>query len=221
MSEYRLDDLQLNGLFIYQNPSHYRFGEDAVLLSNFTEVRRGENAMDLCTGSGIIPILLSAKTEGKSFAGIEIQCEVADMARRSVLLNALQDRIKIECMDIKEAPAAYGTGAFDVVTANPPYLNGGKLNESESISISRHEIKCAFGDVAEVSAKLLKRGGRFYLVHRPHRLADIFYSLRINNMEPKILQTVHPSEGKPPSLVLIAAVKGGKPHLKIMPPMIL
>ena len=217
----RVDDLQLNGLRIIQNPSLFRFGADAVCLANFAKAKKRETALDLGTGSGVIPILMSAKTEARFFTGLEIHPETAGMARRSVLLNGLEGRIRIDTGDIKTAPALYGTGAFDWVTVNPPYIPRSadeKLNANAALTIARHEIYCRLSDIVSSSALLLKPGGRLYIVHRADRLADVFEALRANNLEPKILQLVQHGEKKP-SLILAEAALGGKPGLDVLPPL--
>lgn len=219
----RVDDLQLNGLRLIQNPRHFCFGIDAVMLSDFAKVRKNETVLDLCSGSGIIPILLTAKTNGRYFTGLELMPEMADMAQRSVILNHLQERVSIEEGDIKQAAERYGFAAFDVITVNPPYMNsgGGLLNASEAQAMARHEIACTLTDVIAVSARLLKYGGRLYMVHRPHRLAEIFEILRQHRMEPKTLRMVQATVSKPPSLALIEAAQDGRPWLNVMPALIL
>lgn len=219
----RVDDLQLNGLRLIQDPAHFCFGIDAVLLSDFATVRKNETVLDLCTGSGIIPILLCAKTPGKHFTGLELLSESVDRARRSVALNGLQEQVTIDEGDIKKAADYYGPAAFDVITVNPPYMNsgGGIVNTSEAQAIARHEIACTLADVAAVSARLIKTGGRVYMVHRPHRLADVFCALRACKLEPKTLRMVQADASKPPSLALIEATESGKPWLKILPALLL
>ena len=175
LNEERLDELHRNGYSIIQNPSKFCFGMDAVLLSGFANVKPGETAIDLGTGTGIIPILLEAKTQGEHFTGLEIQPESADMARRSVVYNHLEDKINIEIGNIRDASEQFGASSFHVVTTNPPYMTGqhGLTNPNEAKAIARHEILCTLEDVIRESAKLLKPQGRFYMVHRPFRLAEI------------------------------------------------
>ncbi|MDR2183693.1 MAG: tRNA1(Val) (adenine(37)-N6)-methyltransferase [Clostridiales bacterium] len=216
----RLDDLHRNNFRIIQNPAYFTFGMDAVLLSSFAAVHKNETHMDLCSGNGIIPILLAAKNRGISYGGVEINEKLADMAVRSVALNGLEDKIRIHNADIR---ALGGFGAnFDVVTANPPYMAGGTgaKNESYDRAIARHEILCNLEDVASAAAKLLRFGGRFYMVHRPGRLADIVVALRKYGLEPKTLRLVQPKAGAAPNMLLIAAAKGGKPHMDIKPPLV-
>ncbi|MDF2801076.1 MAG: Methyltransferase type 11 [Anaerocolumna sp.] len=195
---------------------------DAVLLSGFSKVKPGESVIDLGTGTGIIPILLEAKTEGKHFTGLEIQEESADMALRSVKLNHLEDKINIVTGDIKEASKLFGLSSFHVVTCNPPYMTSqhGLTNPDMPKAIARHEIKCSLEDVVRETAKLLKSGGRFYMVHRPFRLAEIFGMLLQYKLEPKRMKMVHPFIDKEPNMVLIEAVKGGNSRITVEAPLI-
>lgn len=218
----RIDDLQRNGYRIIQKKKGFCFGMDAVLLSGFARVREGERAVDLGTGTGIIPILLKAKTEGDHFIGLEIQEEVAEMAARSVLLNHLEDKVEIVRGDIREAGQLFGRASFDVVTSNPPYMNDqhGLKNPDMLKAISRHEVLCTLDDVCREAAALLKPGGRFYMVHRPHRLAEIISSLKEYKLEPKRMKLVHPFIDKEANMVLIEAVRGGKSMMKVEAPVI-
>ncbi len=215
----RLDDLQLSGLRIIQNTKRFRFGTDAVLLANFANARRNETVLDLCTGTGVIPLIMSAKTKAKHFTGLELQPESACMARRSVKLNELDERIRIDTGDIREAALKYGSAAFNVVTVNPPYLSAGDgvINDCEEIALARHEIACTLDDVLSAAAKLLTYGGRLYMVHRPHRLADVMAGLRAHRLEPKRLRMVQPRADKPAILVLIEAALYGNVWLTVMP----
>ena len=215
-------DLERNGYKIIQNRERFCFGMDAVLLTGFAKVGKGERALDLGTGTGIIPILLEAKTEGQDFEALEIQPESAEMARRSVILNNLQDRIKIVDGDIKEASKIFGAASFNVVTTNPPYMteNHGVKNPDEPKAIARHEIKCNLEDVIRESAKLLKPKGRFYMVHRPFRLAEIMNVLTKYRLEPKRMQLVYPYIDREPNMVLIEALKGGNSRVTVEPPLI-
>lgn len=218
----RLDDLHRNRYQIIQNTKKFCFGMDAVLLSGFAKVFQGEQVLDLGTGTGIIPILLEAKTEGKHFTGLEIQAESADMARRSVAINQLEDKIDIITGDIKEASKIFGLASFDVITSNPPYMNHshGLVNPSEAKAIARHEILCTLEDVIRETARCLKPNGRFYLVHRPHRLAEIIRILSEYKLEPKRMKLVHPYLEKEPNMVLLEAVRGGKPNLIVEAPLV-
>lgn len=219
----RLDELQRNGYRIIQNPKKFCFGMDAVLLSGFAKAGRGDKVLDMGTGTGIIPILMEAKTEAAHLTGLEIQEESADMARRSVELNRLQDKIRIVQGDIKEAGTLFGAASFDVVTCNPPYMIGqhGIKNPDAPKAIARHEILCTLGDVAAQAAKVLKPGGNFYMVHRPFRLAEIMVVLREYRLEPKRMQLVHPFVDREPNMVLIEANRGGRPRMTVERPLII
>lgn len=218
----RLDDLHRNGYKIIQNPEKFCFGMDAVLLSGFAKIKPSESTLDMGTGTGIIPILLAGKTKGQHFTGLEIQEESADMARRSVLYNELQDRIDIVTGDIKETSKLFGAGSFDVVTCNPPYMNHqhGLVNEAMPKAIARHEILCSLEDVIRETAKILKPNGRFYMVHRPHRLVEIFSVMRQYKLEPKRMKLVHPYVDKEPNMVLIEGLRGGNPMITIEAPLV-
>lgn len=218
----RLDDLHRNGYQIIQNKDAFCFGMDAVLLSGFAKVKAGERAIDMGTGNGVIPILLKAKTKGAHFTGLEIQEESADMARRSVEHNGLKEDIDIIRGDIREADKFFAPASFDVVTSNPPYMTGehGLLNKDSHKAIARHEICCTLAQLVEQSARLLKAGGRLYLVHRPFRLAEILNTLINHKLEPKRMRLVHPFVDKEPNMVLIEALKGGKPRITVEKPLI-
>ena len=218
----RVDDLHRNGYMIIQDPKRFCFGIDAVILSGFAEVKKGERVIDLCTGTGVIPILLEAKTEGGHFTGLEIQPESAEMAVRSVLLNNLQDKVTIDQGDVKNTEALYMASSFDVVTVNPPYMNdgGGLKNGFSPKTIARHEVLCTLEDVISASARLLAPQGRLYMVHRPHRMTDIMVTLRKYRLEPKRLRFVHSFADREPVMVLIEAVSNGRPMVKVMPPLV-
>lgn len=218
----RIDDLQRNGLKIIQNSEKFCFGIDAVLLSDFSKVRKNEKVLDIGTGTGIIPILLTAKTEGLHFTGLEIQEESADMANRSVIMNSLSEKVEIVKGDINDGLKFFERESFNVITSNPPYMieSAGEGNEDEPKSIARHEIKCTLDDVIREGSKLLKVGGRFYMVHRPFRLVEIFETFRKYHLEPKRMRMVHPYINKEPNMVLIEALKGGKPRLTVDKPLI-
>lgn len=218
----RLDELHRNGYHIIQNPKKFCFGMDAVLLSGFARVKPGETAIDLGTGTGIIPILLEAKTQGEHFTGLEIQPESADMAKRSVAYNHLEDKINIEIGNIKDASVQFGASSFHVVTTNPPYMTGqhGLTNSSEAKAIARHEILCNLEDVIRESARLLKPQGRFYMVHRPFRLSEIMCLMHQYGLEPKRMQLVYPFADKEPNMVLLEGLRGGKPRITVEKPLI-
>ena len=216
----RIDDLQ-NGFYIIQDPQKFCFGMDAVLLSSFACVRKGEKVLDLGTGTGIIPVLLSSRTEGQHFTGIEIQEECEEMAGRSVILNHLEDRISIIKGDIKNVRDIFGPRSFEVVTSNPPYMtvNKGLKNPDIPKAIARHEVCCTLEDVVKGAADVLMDKGRFFMVHRPFRLVEIFEVLRKHRLEPKRMQLVYPYIDREPNMVLIEARKGGNTFLKVEKPL--
>lgn len=218
----RLDDLQIKGYEIIQHPGRFCFGMDAVLLSSFVKIKKSERALDLGTGTGILPILLEAKTAGEHYTGLEIQEESADMARRSVELNGLDSKIEIVTGDIKEAAARFGAASFEVITTNPPYMIGdhGLRNSSEALYIARHEVCCTLKDILRESSKILKVKGRFYMVHRPFRLPEILTEMCAFGIEPKRMRLVYPFVDKEPNMVLIEGAKGGNPRMKVEAPLI-
>ncbi len=218
----RVDDLQIKGYKIIQNPEKFCFGIDAVLLSGFVHVKTGAKVLDLGTGTGIIPILVEAKTKAGHISALELQEESAEMARRSVQLNDLEDKISIVQGDIKEASQIFEGASFDVVTTNPPYMteNHGLVNPDMPKAIARHEIHCTLEDVVRESSKVLKMNGKFFMVHRPYRLVEIITTLAKYKLEPKRIRFVHPYKDKEPNMVLIEAVKGGGSRVKIEPPLV-
>ena len=218
----RLDELHRNGYKIIQNPERFCFGMDAVLLSGFASALEGEKVLDLGTGTGIIPILMAAKTPADHLTGLEIQEESADMARRSVAYNDLEDRIDIVTGDIKDASNLFGASSFDVITTNPPYMiaDHGLVNPDEAKALARHEIKCTLEDVISQSAKVLRPGGHFFMVHRPFRLSEIFTLMTTYKLEPKRMRMVYPYVDAEPNMVLIEGVRGGKPRLSVEKPLI-
>lgn len=217
----RLDDLQ-NGYYIIQNMQDFCYGIDAVLLSGFAKVKPGERALDMGTGTGIIPILLKAKTQGKHFTGLEIQERSAEMARRSVAYNHLEDTVTIQTGDIKEAAAIFGRASFSVVTCNPPYMTGshGLTNPHLPKAIARHEVLCTLEDVISQASQVLKPHGRFYMVHRPFRLAEIMGLMMKYKLEPKRMRLVYPFLDKEPNMVLIEGLSGGNSRITVEPPLI-
>lgn len=217
----KIEDLQCNNLKIIQNKKWFCFGMDAVLLTNYCDIKNNSSIVDLGTGTGIIPILLSGKRNIKKAVGIEIQEEVAEMATRSVELNNLQEKIEILNIDLKDATRHLEKNSFEAVISNPPYklINSGLVNPTDQKAISRHEITCTLEDVISTASLLLKQYGRFYMVHRPDRLVDIICLLRQYKLEPKQIRFVHPKSGQKPNMVLIRASKNGNPELKFDPPL--
>lgn len=218
----RIDDLQRNGYCIIQDPDRFCFGMDAVLLSGFAVVKDGAWVLDLGTGTGIIPILLEAKTGAAHLTGLEIQKDSAEMAERSVALNGLEEKIDIVRGDIKEADRLFDAASFDVITCNPPYMIGqhGLQNPEDAKAIARHEILCTLEDVVSQAARLLVPGGRFFLVHRPFRLAEIIVTLTKYKLEPKRMRLVYPFVDKEPNMVLLEAVRGGRPRMTVEKPLV-
>ncbi len=218
----RIDDLQRSQLEIIQNPGRFAFGMDAVLLSGFARAAKGDQVLDLGTGTGILPLLMSAKTEAEHFVGLELQPESADMARRSVQMNELEKRIEIVTGDIKEADALFAAASFDVITSNPPYMTDrhGLQNPNDALAIARHEICCSLEDLVSAAEKLLRPGGHFYMVHRPFRLAEIMVTLCAHHLEPKRMRLVYPYADREPNMVLMDCVRGGRPRITVERPLI-
>lgn len=217
----RIDDLIIGNLQIIQNPQLFCFSLDAVLLGNFVNLRPGEKVLDMGTGNGVIPLLLSAKGKAKKITGLEIQEPVAEMAKRSVILNNLEDKIEVLQGDLKDAPGSMGAGAFDVITCNPPYrpIGLGEVNRYDAHAIARHEIMCNLEDVINAASKWLKYHGRFYMVHRPDRLVDALYLMRAAKLEPKKLRIIYPKVGRKPNIFLVEAMHGGNASLEVMEPL--
>lgn len=213
----RIDDLEFKGYKIIQNSEGFCFGIDSILLSDFAKnIKKGSKVIDLGTGTGILPILLSGKTQLKQVIGVEIQEEVAHMAKRSVEINSLQNKITIINENVLNIENIYGKESFDAIVTNPPYkkVNTGIQNENEKKLISRHEITASLEDFIKVSKNILKDKGEFYMVHRPERLVDIIYLMRKYKIEPKQIKFVAPNVRKEPNLVLIKGIKNAKEFLK-------
>lgn len=209
----RLDDLQINNMFVIQNPNEYCFTSDAVQLANFSKAKAGEKVVELCSGSGVISILMQTKTGCTDFTLVEIQEYLADMSRRSIEYNHQQDYIKVINAPLQGIHKEIGMSQYSVVVCNPPYKENGVLNEKENISISKHEIKVNLQEIIEEASKLLKFGGRFYMVNREERLADMFYLMKLNYIEPKVLKILPKSKGD--RIVLVEGKKRGKSGLRI------
>lgn len=205
----RIDSLQRNGYSIIQNSTRFCFGMDAVLLTEFVNLKKGDRVIDLCTGTGVIPILLCAKSQAEHFEAVEIQEETADMAKRSVILNNLEDRIDVKCEDLNNLKSVFENASFDAVTVNPPYMIPGKalVNPDESKAIARHEIKCTLKDVLSESSRLLKNGGKLFMVHKPERLDEIIVAMKEVKLEPKRLRIVYPRIDSKPNMILIEGAK--------------
>ena len=211
-----IDDLQLNGLMLIQKQSGFRFGVDAVLLSDFANVKKKHRVLDLCTGTGIVPFLLYGKYSPKEVWGVEIQEDMVEMANRSSQLNSTDDIVRFKCADLKDKKLVSELGRFDVITVNPPYKlnNAGILNPNDKLAIARHEILCNLEDVIVSARRLLADNGRMFIVHRPERLADIFGLMRKYNIEPKRVKMIHPRAKKAPNIVLVEGQRDGGAFLK-------
>lgn len=215
-----LDDLQ-NGYYIIQKNNGFKFGVDAVLLADFAKDAESKNTLDLCTGTAIVPLLLAKRTTTENICGLEIQEDISHMAKRSVEYNGLSGRIHITRGDLKDAEMIYGRGSFDKITCNPPYMKSGAglINAADTKTISRHEVLCSLDDVIRVSSRLLISKSRFFMVHRPSRLADIICTMRRYSLEPKRIRFVHPTPNKAANLILIEGMKDGGSELKMLPPL--
>lgn len=219
----RLDDLQCKGYQLIQKPEGFCFGVDAVLLSDFVKIKPGQNVLDLCTGSGVIPILLAAKTSAGHLTGLELQEDYADMATRSVRYNHLEDKIDILCGDVKEGKKLFQPASFQVVTVNPPYMtdNHGLKNVYEPKTIARHEVALSLEDVISLASYVLPESGNFFMIHKPFRLAEIFYMMKEYHIEPKRMRLIHPYVDKEPTMVMIQGTKGGRQRITVEPPLII
>lgn len=219
----RIDSLQRNGYSIIQNSTRFCFGMDAVLLTEFVNLKKGDRVIDLCTGTGVIPILLCAKSQAEHFEAVEIQEETADMAKRSVILNNLEDRIDVKCEDLNNLKSVFENASFDAVTVNPPYMIPGKalVNPDESKAIARHEIKCTLRDVLSESSRLLKNGGKLFMVHKPERLDEIIVAMKEVRLEPKRLRIVYPRIDSKPNMILIEGAKCANAGMIVEKPLII
>ncbi|CAG7652002.1 tRNA1(Val) (adenine(37)-N6)-methyltransferase [Paenibacillus solanacearum] len=217
----RVDDLLTQQLKIIQSEEVFSFSLDAVLLARFCQLPPRGRVADLCTGNGVIPLLLTTRTKAH-ITCIEIQERLADMAQRNVRLNNLEERITVVHGDLREAYTELGSGAFDVVTVNPPYLPvpNGEQNGNEHVAAARHEVFCTLDDVIRVSSRLVRSGGRVAMVHRPSRLVEIFAAMQAHRLEPKRIRFIHPRADSEANMVLIEALRDGKPEVRLLPPLI-
>ena len=219
----RIDDLQIKGCRIIQKTDGFCFGMDAVLLSDYARVRKNSMVTDLCSGTGIIPILLDAKYDLHSVEGIEYFPEYVGMAERSIRMNGQEDRITMKVMDVRQIQEEYPEGKMDYVTCNPPYMKAdhGLVNGNYQKAAARHELLCTLTDVVEAAAWLLKQGGHFTMVHRPFRLAEIISECKAASLEPKRLRLVYPAINKEPNMLLIDCIKGARQRITVDPPLII
>lgn len=222
LEEYeKIHDIRCGGLKLVQNTNGFRYGTDAVLLSEFVKLKKGDEVLDFCTGSGIIPLMLWNCGKAKRIVGMEIDEQIAATAQKTVMLNELENKVEFVCGDIKSASKILNY-SFDVVTCNPPYSkNGsGKVSSSNTLAKARYELECTLEDVCKNAAKVLKFGGRFYIVHKADRVADVIYTCRKYRLEPKEIQFVHTKKEREAELVLVCAMLGGGVQAKVLPPVI-
>ncbi|MNI05665.1 N5-glutamine S-adenosyl-L-methionine-dependent methyltransferase [compost metagenome] len=217
----RIDDLLTHGLHIIQSEEVFSFSLDAVLLARFCSAPRRGRIVDLCTGNGVIPLLLTTRTQA-SICGVEIQERLFSMAQRNVQLNDLGQQLEMLHGDLKTIHQTLGHGQFDLVTVNPPYLPvpAGEQNVNEHVAAARHEIHCTLEDVIAACAKLCRAGGKVAMVHRATRLVDICTLMRQYRLEPKRIRFVHARAGEEAMMVLIEGMKDGKPEIRTSPPLI-
>ena len=221
MSDERLDDLELDDLMIIQKINGYKFSTDSVLLSDFVKAKPSNFYIDLCSGSGVVAILVAYKNNLKKALAIEIQSQLANMAERSIKYNGLESRIEVLCEDLSLAHKTIKAEVADVISVNPPYNEVGLTSDTQEIMLATHEIKTNLKEICKASSKLLKFGGKLFMVHRADRLVDILCALRENNLEPKVLRVVYPKASKEPNLVLVEAKKGASAGIKVLSPLIL
>lgn len=219
----RIDDLQFKDLKLIQNPEYFSFGSDAVLLARFSAPKDNDSIIDLGSGTGIIPVMVSGLSASKRIVGIEIQDCMCDMFSRSVQLNSLEDRITVMKADIKDIKTILPEASFSLVISNPPYIKSGNgiVNDHSQKAISRHEVMCTLDDVCAAAGHLLSSKGRFSMVHKPERIVECFDSMRKYGIEPKRVQIIYPKADKYPSAMLIEGQKGAKPGLKFLKPIII
>lgn len=218
--EFSVDIVPGTDYKILQDRDKFSYGIDAILLSNFAKPKGV--VMDLGTGTGIIPIRIADNKQIEKIYAVEIQKEVADMAKESVRMNNLEEKIEILNMDLKDLKEKFKKSTLDTIISNPPYMKSGGaiVNHDENFALSRHEIACKFEDIIAISNYLLKPQGKIYIVHRPDRLVDIIYNMRLHNIEPKHIRFVQAKVNQKPNLLLVEGVKGGKPDLKFYNPLI-
>ena len=216
----RCDDLGINNLKLIQDDELFCFGTDSVLLANFAKAKKGDTVVDLCSGNGIIPVLMTAKVKAEKFYGLELQNPSFELLQENIKLNNLEDKLEAIHADIKDVLSYFKSGSVDVITCNPPYMtaDAGFKNPDGTLAIARHEIKTNLKGVIDAAASILKFGGHFFMVHRADRLCDIISFMREKNIEPKRVAFVHPSPEREPKLILVEGIYGAKPSLKIEKP---
>ena len=217
----RIDDLLTHDLGIIQSEEVFSFSMDAVLLARFAKIPKRGRILDMCSGNGVIPLLLSHRTQA-SIEGIEIQPRLADMARRSVAMNGLEDQVMIREGDLRELYKETGCGVYNFITVNPPYmpLNGSDIKLNPHQAAARHELYCTLEEVIQAGSKLLRQGGKLCMVHKPQRLAEIISLMKQYRLEPKVIRFVHPRAHLEANMVLVECIKDGKPEVRVQPPLI-
>ncbi len=221
----RIDQLSAQGIRIIQSPEVFAFSLDAVLLADFVRPNKKPRlkTVDLCAGNGAVGLFLNRKLGGK-IVEVELQERLADMARRSVALNGLADRYRVLTLDVKEVYHQLKKDQYDVVTCNPPYFASrptSAKNPNPYLALARHELTIDLAGVVEKMSGLLKMTGKAYLVHRPDRLTEILATLAANRLEPKRMRLIYPKPGREANMVLIEAIKDGKPGgLRVVPPLV-
>ena len=218
----RIDLLGRKNYRLIQDTDAFCFGMDAVLLADFVQAGPEDAVLDLGTGNGVLPLLLDGRDKGGCFTGLEIQPKAAALACRNMVLNGLQEKVRIVCGDLKEASALLGRAAFSIVVTNPPYMNEnhGLVNPDEAKAVARHELRCTLEDVIRESAAVLQPGGRCFMIHRPRRLTEILTLMSRFGLAPKRLRFVHSFADSPAEMVLVEGARGGKPWIKTMAPLI-
>lgn len=216
----KVEDLGLCGYKIIQTKQGFCFGSDAVLLAKFAAFKKGQRVLDMCTGTGIIPVLLLAMGKAENIDAVEIMPPVASMAQRTMILNNISDKIRVTEANLKDCENIYGKRVFDAVTCNPPYMNqgGGLINPNDYLAVARHEIHCTLDDVVRVASVVLKPNGKLFMVHRADRLCDVITTFRKYRIEPKRLSMVQPNSFSAPNLILIEGALYGKVQLKVTAP---
>ena len=219
----RLDDLQCDGLKLIQRQDAFRFGTDSVLLADFANPRKNDRAVDLGCGTGAIALLMAAHVPGLRVDAVELQPEIADMARRSVALNGMEDRVRVTCGDMRTLWRALGAESRTLAVCNPPYGRAGAALESlsEARRIARHEGDLAPSDIARAASMLIKNGGRFCVIYPAPRAFEMMRAMQEHRLAPKRIRTVHGVEGRAPKFVLMDAVKGGGEGLHWLEPLML
>lgn len=218
MNNLRIDDLQFNGLRIFQDPNLFCFGTDAVLLADFCKIKNGETFVDFCSGNGIIPILLSAKVKNADIIGIEVQSGAVGLFNKSIELNDIGAKVRVLCGDVKDPARLVGKGV-DAISVNPPYekSGSGKQSENDQIKIARHEILLTLEECIKSAGEILKTGGRFYIIHRSSRFCEIIGCMQKYSIEPKVIRLVCSQLGKSAGYVLIEGKKDALAGTVFMP----